>query len=332
VHVDYGAIHGGTVGYYNDIVKMDREFGHFLAALNKHPHLFGNAITIFTSDHGGATFGKYTAYEHGLRVPFFMQVHGYGLTADAAARRVDHLASFVDLVPTLIDVAGGARYTGKGGTLDGRSFWPAIKAAGTAGSAPAAPTHAYVFGVASARGIRCAKTPFPSRSVSDGTFKFIRNFNHKYKAQVPMFHLLMRERTRQEYKAELALNRPNAKWMELLECRPPAELYNVAQDPYELNNLANWTHPSPREVQMLRVLEDWMVEQGDGDPVAAELAQSENRNNKDQDYCSNVAVRHDSRANRCPDVYSGVYSTYLNNYPLWTPSPQATGSAAVCVP
>ena len=63
-----------------------------------------NTIIIFTSDHGMAfAGGKTTVYEGGLRVPFIVR-NPYqkerGNTNNA-------MLSFVDIVPTLLDFAGG---------------------------------------------------------------------------------------------------------------------------------------------------------------------------------------------------------------------------------
>ena len=146
---------------------------------------------------------------------------------------------------------------------------------------------------------------------------------------MPFLDLVSRHDTSKDYLKELELNRPNAKWVDFLLCRPPAELYNVVEDPWEMHNLANLTHPSEQEVRMLKVraaarsrvhacvcactsawacrssflvssgdvvrlvvdllstprrnapnesgetlpqvLEDWMMQQGDEDPIGAEL-------------------------------------------------------------
>ena len=92
--------------YYNDVNQMDRQFKHFLDIMDRN---FGGqkAITIFTSDHGGKHFSKWSSYESGLRVPFFLQHHGMEGMLDTGIRHRNELLSFVDILPTFVDMAGG---------------------------------------------------------------------------------------------------------------------------------------------------------------------------------------------------------------------------------
>ena len=92
--------------YYNDVNKMDRQFKRFLDIMDRN-FRDEKAITIFTSDHGGKYFSKWNCYESGLRVPFFLQHRGMEGTIDASIRHRSTLLSFVDILPTFVDMAGG---------------------------------------------------------------------------------------------------------------------------------------------------------------------------------------------------------------------------------
>ena len=76
----------------------------------------------FTSDHGyrfgqfGMPQGKWNAYENDLRIPFL--IRGPGI---AAGSRFDGLASNVDVMPTLLALAGAAQQPPQ---WDGRSAAP----------------------------------------------------------------------------------------------------------------------------------------------------------------------------------------------------------------
>ena len=59
--------------------------------------------TIFTSDHGFNYFAKWSCYKAGLRVPFYLQMDN----KLAKQKQVDALTSFVDIVPTFREMAGG---------------------------------------------------------------------------------------------------------------------------------------------------------------------------------------------------------------------------------
>ena len=79
-----------------------------------------NTFVAFTSDHGyrfgqfSMPQGKWNAYENDLRIPFF--IRGPGIVAGSV---FDGLASNVDVMPTLLELAGGAAARPR--AWDGRS-------------------------------------------------------------------------------------------------------------------------------------------------------------------------------------------------------------------
>eukprot|EP00947_MAST-08B_sp_MAST-8B-sp1_P004860 g4860.t1 len=90
-------------------------------------------IFAFTSDHGyrfgqfRMPQGKWNAYDNDLRIPLLLR--GPGITPGSTYAG---LGSNVDLIPTLMDLAGlGSE--GPPSTMDGRSLAAGIRAAGTAG-------------------------------------------------------------------------------------------------------------------------------------------------------------------------------------------------------
>jgi hypothetical protein len=99
--------------YLTDITGMDEEMGLvFKFAKEK----FGDDfIFMFTSDHGGQWhMGKWTLYDTGTRIPLIVSWPN----RIKAGVRSEAMVSWVDLIPTLIDLAGGNLPTG----LDGKSF------------------------------------------------------------------------------------------------------------------------------------------------------------------------------------------------------------------
>ena len=105
---------------------LDRSVGRILKALGA-LHLDDNTIVVFTSDNGGLDLswahptsnaplreGKGHAYEGGTRVPLI--VAGTGRVAPGL--RSNHPVSGVDLLPTLLELAGARSPP----SLDGRSF------------------------------------------------------------------------------------------------------------------------------------------------------------------------------------------------------------------
>ena len=98
-------------GYYGLISHIDRQVGRVIQALREY-RLDGNTLIIFTSDHGEelgdhGLFRKARPYEGSCHIPLFIS----GLEAvgrgDLAGRRSSSVAALRDIMPTLLEIAGG---------------------------------------------------------------------------------------------------------------------------------------------------------------------------------------------------------------------------------
>jgi uncharacterized sulfatase len=237
--------------YMNDIEAMDREFGDLVDVL-KDRELNQDAVVIFTSDHGFEHFSKWTCYDAGLRVPCLIRWNGVleGGTENHA------MASFVDFLPTFIEMAGGAVPQ----EIDGISFLKVI-------TDEVLEHRDLVFGTHTTRGIISGKA-YPIRSVQDREFKFIMNL-----ASDSIFqNINTHGRTWDPEDASSTWT----SWIKLAEedesvagrirhyqQRPADELYNLAEDPWELDNLARDPQYATIKEALKVELEQWMVEQGD---------------------------------------------------------------------
>ncbi len=105
--------------YYGYISYIDQQIGRLLHALDS-LGLAENTIVVYTTDHGefmgghGCIFKGYMMYDDLVRAPLMVRWPGHvpeGKVSDA-------LVSSVDLMPTLLDLAGVAAPAG----ADGRSF------------------------------------------------------------------------------------------------------------------------------------------------------------------------------------------------------------------
>lgn len=174
---------------------LDTGVGLLLDALRRNG-LEENTVVFFATDHGleGAR-DKWSCYEAGLGIAAVARWPGGGV---AGGRRIQSPVPNVDILPTLLELAGIAPPR----DLDGLSLAPALR--GEAEADPARP----VFGIYHNSGIR---------SVRVGRWKLIRNFSAEPYAENPP--------------ATLAKRKP-------LHPRPPLELYDLATDPHELTNLA----------------------------------------------------------------------------------------------
>jgi arylsulfatase A-like enzyme len=112
--------------YLGEVRAVDRAIAHLLAEWRARGRL-ENTLVIVTSDHGeeflehGALGHGHTVYDELLRVPLLMRFpQGRG-----ADRRVRGQVTLLDLLPTILEVAGGA--AGEAPSLAGRSLAPALQ-------------------------------------------------------------------------------------------------------------------------------------------------------------------------------------------------------------
>lgn len=101
---------GTTLRYYALCSYVDAQFGRVLRRLEEMEEA-ENTFVIFTSDHGEMLgdrrrFSKYCLYEGSVRVPLI--VAGPGIPARLQGTTDDRPAELVDVLPTLLSVAGEA--------------------------------------------------------------------------------------------------------------------------------------------------------------------------------------------------------------------------------
>jgi len=120
--------------YYGALSYVDAQFGAILDALND-TGMADDTIVIVTSDHGEmlgerGLWYKMTFFEGGVRVPLIVHAPGrFG------ARRVASPVSHVDLLPTLVELATGARRMHWPDPVDGHSLVPHLRGEGDHGVA-----------------------------------------------------------------------------------------------------------------------------------------------------------------------------------------------------
>ena len=99
--------------YLQEVKDLDGYLAELRALAKK--YLSKDQLFIFSSDHGAQfPFGKWTLYDEGTRVPLILARSGM----IKAGSRSSAMVSWVDIFPTLIDIAGGSVPE----NIDGRSF------------------------------------------------------------------------------------------------------------------------------------------------------------------------------------------------------------------
>lgn len=236
--------------YYQEVKDLDELLGDLRELAAR--HLGEDCLFAYSSDHGAQwPFGKWTLYDDGIHVPLIVVQRG----RIEAGSSTDALVSWVDLLPTLVDLAGGTPPS----DLDGFSFADVLK--GTMN------THrAEIFATHTGDG---NKNIYPSRCIRTGRWKYIRNLHPEY-AFTTHIDFLIRpgagiywttwlERAESDPRARAVVDRYHR--------RPAEELYCLPADPHEMHNVAD--EPANAAVlDDLRLrLDAWMKRQGDQQQV-----------------------------------------------------------------
>ena len=238
--------------YYQSTSRVDQGLGRLMEILKKNGK-WENTIIIFTSDHGMAfAGGKTTVYEGGLRVPFIVR-NPYqkerGNTNNA-------MLSFVDIVPTLLDFAGGydaktggakpelAMMPGGRGTkkgpykFHGRSFLPILAEKNPEGWDRINASHTF----------HEIQMYYPMRVVRDRKYKLIWNIAHPL--PYPFASDLWAAPSWQaQWKKGQSANYGKKTVREYIH-RPQFELFDISADPNEAVNLAT-------DAKYAKVLEEY---------------------------------------------------------------------------
>ena len=178
------------------------------------------------------------------------------------------MVQYVDVVPTLIDAAGGKSPD----NLDGRSFLGVLTGRTDKHSD-------VVYGVHTTAGIIAAtEGGYPVRSIRDGKNKYIMNLRHTATFRNT---LIVSDRGNywKSWVEKAKTDAFAAKRVKLYLDRPAEEFYDIVKDPHELNNLAGEARYRPIMDAMKKKLLAWMDRQGDKG-LETELAYRRRKKNR----------------------------------------------------
>lgn len=239
--------------YAAAVTRADDDLGVIRHAVRE--TLGDDVLFLFTSDHGSQwPFGKWNCYDAGIRVPLLVAWTG----TIAPGTRSDALVSWIDLLPTLLEAAGGV----PPGDLDGTSFLPVLRG-------ERATHRGQIFATHSGDG---RWNVYPTRSLRTADWKYIRNLHPEYAFTTHIdlpgnlgqrgFFATWESRARTDPRAADILHRYHA--------RPAEELYDLVHDPDEQHNLAGRPEHAERLAAMRRELDGWMQSTGDQQRTFAE--------------------------------------------------------------
>ncbi len=232
--------------YLTDITGMDEELGRIYEFAEQK---FGdNFIFLFTSDHGGQwPRGKWNLYDSGTRVPLIAAWPGH----IAAGKRTDAMVSWVDIIPTLIDMAGGRVAS----DIDGFSFADVLLGNQDLHRDKIFTTHTGDGKM----------NVFPIRSVRVGPFKYIHNL------RPDTYHTNHSDRHRKDgagaywdsWDEAAKTDERAAAIVKAYYTRAEFELFDLQSDPLELNNLAGKPEWKEKLAELKAELAVWTKAQGD---------------------------------------------------------------------
>jgi N-sulfoglucosamine sulfohydrolase len=262
--------------YYSTVRRADDCVAGVLEALDASGEA-ERTVVVFLSDHGmPLPFAKTQLYHHSTRTPLIVRWPGV-----TAAGSVDnrHMVSAVDLLPTLLDVAGLAHPE----SLDGRSFAPLLRS-------EAQEDRDHVFKVYNENS---GGSRDPMRAVQTRRFLYI--FNPWSDGERVMRSATQGTPTYRRMKELAAADPQIAARLELLDHRVIEELYETATDPDCLNNLINEpSHEGDRRM-LQSLLESSMTESSD--PML-EVFRARDDANVREDYMARVESESASRGQR----------------------------------
>jgi uncharacterized sulfatase len=230
--------------YLAEIKLLDDEVGAVMDVLDETGKL-DNTLVIFLGEQGPQLpFGKWNCYRYGQNSAFIARY-----PAKIAPNTTgDAIVQYEDILPTMIDFAGGQPVEG----LDGESFLGVLWG-------ESAGTREWSYGI---HNNIPEGTAYPIRSIQDKRYKLILNLSPENDYNIK--YLTVSSNALWTSWLTKAETDDNAKFLtDRFIKRPAVELYDLENDKWELNNLAALPEHAERIAAMKAELERWMQEQGD---------------------------------------------------------------------
>jgi N-sulfoglucosamine sulfohydrolase len=241
--------------YFAAVEKMDTELGLVLDAARE--KLGTNVLFLHSSDHGSQfPFGKWNCYDAGIRTSLIVSCPGMV----KPGTRSGAMVSWVDILPTLVEGAGGQAPA----EIDGRSFAAVLRGEKSVHRDRIFTTH-------SGDG---EMNIYPIRALRTGDWKYILNLHPEFQFTT---HVDLAPRGSdktgywggywESWKRAATTNAEAAAKVKRYHERPREELYDLRADPDEQRNLAGDPKHTARLAEMRKELASWMREQGDKETV-----------------------------------------------------------------
>lgn len=248
IHPDTEAMREVWAHYYDNITVLDTLVGHILGLLEEDGEL-ENTFVFFFSDHGAGMPGfKRWLYTTGLHVPFIVHIPKKyrHLAPFKTGSESEQLVTFSDFAPTVLNLAG----IEIPGTMKGIPFMGEKEF----------DTRNHVV-CSRSRADNMYET---SRCVLDDRYLYTRNYRPHYPYMQPGNIFDTKEK-----EAFVEINRLheigelNSEFERFYDPKPVEELYDLVDDPDQLNNLAEDPEHEQSMLDMREQLHAWIIETRD---------------------------------------------------------------------
>lgn len=233
--------------YLAEITYMDGQVGELLGLLDE-AGVAGNTLVLFTSEQGAQFPGcKWTNWDSGLHTSMIGRWPG----VIPAGRRTSALVQYADVLPTLIDLAGG---TPAPAAFDGTSFAAVLRGRSER-------HREFVHGL---HNNYPEGPPYPIRSISDGEWRYIRNLTPE-RIYIEK-HLMGRTEHNPYWGSWVFTATENPRHLRLIERflhRPAEALYHTATDRFEMTDLAADPAHAATKARLAAALDRHLAEQLD---------------------------------------------------------------------
>ncbi len=255
---DNSETRGELAKYYGEISKLDEQVGALMKLLEDTKQA-SNTLVMFVSEQGSSMpyGGKWSVYDNGIHCSTLVRWPNKvkpGSNSMALMQYVDVAPTFLaaaGIDPTTIDVNCPDANGNKG--FDGRSFLPVL--VGETNQ-----MRDCVFAQHTTIGTIGAVGPYPMRAVRDVRYKLIRNLAPDKTYTIGGIHKGEPIHSWQEDAKHDPKLAARVAW---LFNRPAEELYDLVNDPYEMNNLAAEPQFASIKARLQEQLDQWIAQQGD---------------------------------------------------------------------
>lgn len=247
---DNARIRQYTSSLYNCMLRLDECIGELMGTLTKSGK-DRNTLVIYLSDHGDEMAkGKFDIYEAGTKVPFLVRWPG---TIDKGIRS-DALVSSVDIVPTILDVAGLKVPK----DVTGKSLMPLFRN-------PEINFRKYLF---TEKNCDQVGMYFPRRAVRDERYKLIYSLLDDRPNEVAVRYTAVKKRvsaiagspdTDELKTAPDSIQKMYQSWIHPSK----VQLYDLKNDPWEFHDLSSDPKFARIKARLLKKLFQWQKQTDD---------------------------------------------------------------------